>query len=198
MTKHFGWRRTTAAALAAAVVGGGAGATIYATMLDHGSTAAAAASTSAATAVADTTSQLSVAEIYARSSKSVVEIEVTTTVTSPFGDSQEQQAEGTGFVYDEQGHIVTNEHVVDGATSVKVTFSDGSSYDATVVGADASTDVAVLEVDAPASELHPLTLADSSDVTVGEGVVAIGNPFGLEKSNTVEKVVGQLLGNGVA
>jgi putative serine protease PepD len=175
---------TTAAALAATVVGGGAGATLYAATLDHASTATTQASTSAATAVADTTSQLAVAEIYEQSSKGVVEIEVTTAVTSPFGDSQEQRAEGTGFVYDDDGHIVTNQHVVDGATSIKVTFSDGSSYDATVVGADASTDVAVLEVDAPASKLHPLTLADSSAVTVGEGVVAIGNPFGLENSVT--------------
>jgi putative serine protease PepD len=184
MTRQTRWRLTAATALTAAVAAGSAGATLYATTLDDHSPSATQASTSSATAVAQTTSQLTAAQIYAQSSESVVEIEVTTTVTSPFGDSRSAQAEGTGFVYDEQGHIVTNQHVVDGGTSIRVRFSDGSTYDATVVGADASTDVAVLKIDAPASKLHPLELADSSDVTVGEGVVAIGNPFGLENSVT--------------
>jgi putative serine protease PepD len=79
---------------------------------------------------------------------------------------------------------VTNEHVIDGATSVKVSFGDGKSYTATVVGKDTSTDVAVLKVDAPASELSPLALADSSTVAVGDGVVAIGDPFGLDDTVT--------------
>jgi putative serine protease PepD len=184
MTRQTRWRLTAATALTAAVAAGSAGATLYATTLDDHSPSATQASTSSATAVAQTTSQLTAAQIYAQSSESVVEIEVTTTVTSPFGDSRSAQAEGAGFVYDEQGHIVTNQHVVDGGTSIRVRFSDGSTYDATVVGADASTDVAVLKIDAPASKLHPLELADSSAVTVGEGVVAIGNPFGLENSVT--------------
>jgi putative serine protease PepD len=184
MTRQTRWRFTAATALTAAVAAGSAGATLYATTLDDHSPSTTQASTSSATAVAETSSQLTAAQIYAQSSESVVEVEVTTAVTSPFGDSQSAQAEGTGFVYDEQGHIVTNQHVVDGATSIRVRFSDGSTYDATVVGADASTDVAVLKIDAPASKLHPLELADSSDVTVGEGVVAIGNPFGLENSVT--------------
>jgi putative serine protease PepD len=184
MTRQTRWRFTAATALTAAVAAGSAGATLYATTLDDHSPSTTQASTSSATAVAETSSQLTAAQIYAQSSESVVEVEVTTAVTSPFGDSQSAQAEGTGFVYDEQGHIVTNQHVVDGATSIRVRFSDGSTYDATVVGADASTDVAVLKIDAPASKLHPLELADSSAVTVGEGVVAIGNPFGLENSVT--------------
>ena len=94
------------------------------------------------------------------------------------------QAQGSGFVYDTSGHVITNAHVVDGAESAKVRFADGKSYDATVVGVDASTDLAVLKVDAPASALHPIGLADSSQVAVGDVVVAIGSPFGLENSVT--------------
>jgi len=104
---------------------------------------------------------------------------------SPFPDGGgTQQAQGSGFVYDTAGHIVTNEHVVDGANSITVRFPNGSTYTATLVGSDASTDLAVLEVDAPTSLLHPLALADSSKVEVGDGVVAIGSPFGLENSVT--------------
>ena len=101
-----------------------------------------------------------------RTAKGVVEITVTSAgQSSPFGgDGQAQQAQGSGFVLDEQGHIVTNQHVVDGAQSVTVKFSDGSTYDATVVGSDPSTDLAVIKVDAPASLLVPLELADSSQV----------------------------------
>jgi putative serine protease PepD len=80
--------------------------------------------------------------------------------------------------------VITNQHVVDGATTARVTFSDGKSYDATVVGSDPSTDLAVLKVEAPASALQPLALADSAELEVGEGVVAIGSPFGLEQTVT--------------
>jgi putative serine protease PepD len=128
-------------------------------------------------------------EIYKRDAPGVVEITTTESggsSTFPFGNGggRSQTAQGSGFVYDSNGDIVTNEHVVDGASSVKVTFSDGSTYTGKVVGKDASTDLAVLRVDAPASKLHPLTLADSSDVQVGDGVVAIGSPFGLEETVT--------------
>ena len=104
--------------------------------------------------------------------------------TSPFGNGGTQQAQGSGFVYDDQGHVITNQHVVDGAQSVKVTLWNGKTYDATVVGTDPSTDIAVLDVDAPASVLEPLSLADSSKLEVGDGVVAIGSPFGLEQTVT--------------
>ena len=80
--------------------------------------------------------------------------------------------------------MITNAHVVEGAQSVEITFSNGKTYDATIVGTDASTDLAVLKVDAPASLLVPLTLGDSSEVGVGDTVVAIGSPFGLENSVT--------------
>ena len=131
-----------------------------------------------------TANQLSVGEIAQRDTKSVVEVIATdaaSTSTSPYpyGQQGSSQAEGTGWVYDNAGHIVTNNHVINGASSVKVTFSDGKSYTAKVVGTDTSTDLAVLHVNAPSSELSPLTLGDSSKVAVGDGVVAIGDPFGL-------------------
>jgi putative serine protease PepD len=127
---------------------------------------------------------LSVAEIYERSAKAVVEITTSVQQESPFGGEGTQQAQGSGFVYDDEGHVITNHHVVDGATTAKVMFSDGKSYDATVVGTDPSTDLAVLKVDAPASALAPVALADSDELEVGEGVIAIGSPFGLEQTVT--------------
>jgi putative serine protease PepD len=136
-----------------------------------------------AQAAADTST--SVGAIYKASHKAVVEITVAATAdVSPFGGGGTQQAQGSGFVYDEQGHVITNQHVVDGAESVEVTFWNGKTYDATVVGSDPSTDIAVLDVDAPDSVLEPLELADSSRLEVGDGVVAIGSPFGLEQTVT--------------
>ncbi len=80
--------------------------------------------------------------------------------------------------------MITNQHVVDGAQSVSVRFANGKTYSAKVVGSDPSTDIAVIDVDAPASELKPIDLADSSAVEVGDGVIAIGSPFGLEQTVT--------------
>jgi putative serine protease PepD len=135
---------------------------------------------------ASASSALSVNEIYRRTYKGVVQITVNSSQSSPFplGGSQTQTAEGSGFVYDTKGDIVTNQHVVDGATSVSVTFWNGAKYKARVVGSDASTDVAVVKVDAPSSLLVPLTLGDSGTVQVGDGVVAIGSPFGLAETVT--------------
>src|SRR5438105_3199599 len=135
---------------------------------------------------ASASSALSVNDIYRQTYKGVVQITVTSTDSTPLplGGSQEQTAEGSGFVYDTKGDIVTNQHVVDGATSVSVTFWNGAKYKARVVGSDASTDVAVVKVDAPSSMLFPLTLGDSSKVAVGDGVVAIGSPFGLAETVT--------------
>jgi putative serine protease PepD len=127
----------------------------------------------------------SVTDVYNRTSKGVVEITVSTTGSpSPFGGSQSGQALGSGFVYDSAGHIVTNAHVVEGANTISVRFWNGASYKATVVGTDPSTDLAVLKVSAPATILHPLALGDSGGVQVGQGVVAIGSPFGLEETVT--------------
>jgi len=169
----------------AALLGAGSVAAVT-TVFDSDTTAAVRQVTveGDAQTAADTSS--SVAAIYKASHKSVVEITVAgATDPSPFGGGGgTQQAQGSGFVYDEQGHVITNQHVVDGAESVEVTFWNGKTYDATVVGSDPSTDIAVLDVDAPASVLEPLELADSSRLEVGDGVVAIGSPFGLEQTVT--------------
>jgi len=97
---------------------------------------------------------------------------------------QYQSALGSGFIWDQNGHIVTNNHVVSGADKIEVTFSDGTIVPATLVGADPDSDLAVVQVDVPASQLHPVKLADSSAVKVGQLAVAIGNPFGLEGTMT--------------
>lgn len=95
------------------------------------------------------------------------------------------QGQGSGFVYDSDGHIITNYHVIEGAKSVEVRFTSGYRAYGTVVGTDLDSDIAVVKVDAPAGELHPLPLGDSSALKVGQTVVAIGNPFGLNSTMTV-------------
>lgn len=97
---------------------------------------------------------------------------------------QYQTALGSGFVWDTKGDIVTNNHVVNGADTIEVTFSDGKIVPATLVGADPDSDLAVIKVDVPASQLHPVTLANSADIKVGQLAVAIGEPFGLEGTMT--------------
>ena len=107
---------------------------------------------------------------------------------SPFGEPQPEgggSATGSGFVIDEEGHVITNNHVVDGASAVSVKLGDSeTSYDAEVVGTDPATDIALLKVDAPADAFHPLRLGRSADLEVGDPVVAIGNPFGLDRTVT--------------
>jgi S1-C subfamily serine protease len=98
---------------------------------------------------------------------------------------QVQQGLGSGFVWDGEGHIITNNHVVEGADKIAVTFYDGTTIPGELVGADADSDLAVVQVDVPAEQLHPVQVADSAQVKVGELVVAIGNPFGLEGTMTV-------------
>ena len=178
--------RIVAMVAAAAVIGGGAGAGI-ATLSDGGGSAETATVTTTATGANVANADLSVGQVAKAATKSVVEVDATSSSGNqsfPFGNGGNQAAEGTGFVYDTKGDIITNQHVISGASTVKVKFSDGSTYTATVVGSDSATDVAVLHVDAPASKLAPLTLADSSKVSVGDGVVAIGNPFGLDGTVT--------------
>jgi putative serine protease PepD len=170
----------------AALIGAGSVAALTAA-LDDGATASTPRQVTVAADAAPAASSepASVADIYKRASKSVVEITVSSPGRSaPFGGGDAQQAQGSGFVYDGDGHVVTNQHVVDGAESVSVKLWNGKSYDAKVVGSDPSTDLAVLDVDAPASVLRPLALGDASTLEVGEGVVAIGSPFGLEQTVT--------------
>jgi S1-C subfamily serine protease len=139
------------------------------------------------------TKPLSVNQIYRRAAPGVVQVTATQVVTTPsidpfFGFSipqrQRQEALGSGFVIDKAGHIVTNYHVIQGARSVDVSFSDNESRRARIVGADPSTDIAVLQVKAPSRALTPVQLGNSDDVHVGDAVVAIGNPFGLERTVT--------------
>jgi S1-C subfamily serine protease len=128
-------------------------------------------------------------QIYKESAPGVAFVQAeqrTQETITPFGPQQGGgTATGSAFVIDTEGHLLTNAHVVDGAESVEVTLSEDSDpINAEVVGRDPSTDVAVLKVDAPADQLHPLPLADSSQVQVGDAVVAIGNPFGLDRTAT--------------
>jgi putative serine protease PepD len=124
----------------------------------------------------------SLTELYKNVAPGVVDIVVNTS-SGGFGD-QGAQAEGSGFVVDSSGDIVTNQHVVTGANGIKVTFQDGKTAKATVVGTDPSTDIAVIKVNVDASELHPLTFASSAAVQVGQAVAAIGSPFGLPETLT--------------
>ena len=139
---------------------------------------------------------LTIHEIYTRSAPGVVQVTATSKVTTqpnplldPFGfngpTTQTQQALGSGFVIDKAGHIVTNYHVVQGASRVEVSFSDNERKPATVVGRDPSTDIAVLQVKGLAARaLTPLPLGNSDLVQVGDAVVAIGNPLGEDRSIT--------------
>jgi S1-C subfamily serine protease len=107
---------------------------------------------------------------------------------NPFGEPEAESggtATGSGFVIDNEGHILTNNHVIEGASKVEVKLGESEKeYEAEVVGADPGTDIALLKVEAPSKELHPLTLGHSSEVEVGDPVVAIGNPFGLDRTVT--------------
>jgi putative serine protease PepD len=159
---------------AAVALGAGAGIAAYAATANSGTKTVVRQITVTGEPTARTPG-LSVAAIYRRVHKGVVEV----TVTTGLG-----QAQGSGFVYDAKGDIVTNQHVVDGASSISVTFPNGARYDARLLGSDASTDLAVIRADAPSSVLTPLALGDSQQLAVGDPVVAIGSPFGLEETVT--------------
>ncbi len=176
-------------ATAGAVVAGGAlaagGAATYAGLAPDSTQTVVRQVTVTGAEPASVSSGLSVSDIYRNTYKGVVEITVNSNgQQTPFGGQQTQEALGSGFVYDDQGHIITNQHVVDGATSITVHFWNGKTYSGTLVGSDPSTDLAVIKVNAPASVLEPLTLANSDSVGVGDSVVAIGSPFGLENTVT--------------
>jgi S1-C subfamily serine protease len=175
----------SAALVAAAAVGAGGGAATYAALgSENGTTVVRPTTVQAVQPAASTTESLSVSEIYEQDYKGVVEITSMSSQSSPLGGEQQAQGQGSGFVFDTEGHIVTNDHVVEGAETVSVRFWDGSTYDATIVGTDPSTDLAVIKVDAPADVLQPLEVGDSTQLSVGEGVVAFGSPFGLEGTVT--------------
>jgi S1-C subfamily serine protease len=126
--------------------------------------------------------------IYQRTSPSVVNIEVVAQNEQEF-DLLDISG-GSGFIFDREGHIVTNAHVVNGAEEIRVTFNDGFLASAELTGLDTYSDLAVIKVAVDAARLQPLTLGDSSTVRVGERAIAIGNPFGLASSMTVGIVSG--------
>jgi putative serine protease PepD len=177
---------TAAGALAVAAVGAGAGAGIYAALSPNTTTTVVQNTTTVDhSQPASATSGLSINALYQRTYQGVVDITVTEPGGyDPFGGSQTEQAEGSGFIYDKRGDLITNDHVVSGATSVQVKFWNGQIYKGKIVGTDISTDLAVVRVTAPSSLLHPLTLGDSDAVQVGDSVIAIGSPFGLPETVT--------------
>ena len=125
----------------------------------------------------------SVHEVYTRDGRGVVSVDVAAT-------SEAGPGGGSGFVVDEAGHIVTNQHVVEGAKEISVRFADGVRREAEVIGQDPSTDIALIKVDAPRKMLKPLTLGDSNSVGVGEPVIVIGNPLNVGLSVTTGIVSG--------
>jgi S1-C subfamily serine protease len=132
---------------------------------------------------------LTVNEIYERDSRGVAFITAQKTQNvqspfSPFPEEQQSTGTGSGFLIDTDGHVLTNNHVVEGASKITVTVGDGETVDATLVGSDPSSDVALLKLTGDTSDLHPLQLGDSSKLEVGDPVVAIGNPFGLDRTVT--------------
>ena len=135
-------------------------------------------------------SNLTLVELFENSEESVVKIKV-----ERIGSVTDTGGVGSGFVYDNLGHIITNAHVVDGANKATVTFLDGSQYNAEIIGKDKFTDIAVIKVNEKPRLLHPLQIGDSSQLKVGEQVAAIGNPFGLSGSMTsgIVSQIGRLL-----
>jgi S1-C subfamily serine protease len=137
---------------------------------------------------------LTINDIYRRSAPGVVQVTAASLqsaqpdplFSNPFGRprTQRQQSLGSGFVIDKAGHVVTNYHVVQGATRVEVSFSNNEKVLAHITGSDPSTDIAVLQVNTRSRALTPLDLGNSDSVSVGDSVVAIGNPFGLDRSIT--------------
>ena len=122
---------------------------------------------------------LSLIEIFEKAEPGVVRVNIQKNQTE-----NETGGVGSGFVFDKKGHIITNAHVIDDATKTIVTFLDGRSYNAEIIGIDESTDIGVIKVNADLKLLHPLSLGDSSNLKVGESITAIGNPFGLSGSMT--------------
>ena len=183
--------------IAAAVIGGGVALGGAAALGKLGSETTvireALQASQAAPASFQTGRRESINDVYRTTAPGVVHIETTTRVAQPadpfFGNpfgttTQTQRALGSGFVIDKAGHIVTNYHVVRGANTIQVSFSNNERYRARLVGSDPSTDIAVLRVSVRPTALKALPLGDSDAVHVGDQVIAIGNPFGLDRSVT--------------
>jgi S1-C subfamily serine protease len=186
-----GWVSTVAAAM----IGGGvtAAALIGAGAVDSGDTASVEPTVmpkgAPALAMSVAAGAPSVRDIYRRRAPGVVFVRAQTlrTAASPFdldGGPRQSESTGSGFVLDHDGLILTNAHVVEAATDIEVAFSDNHAVSAIAVGTDPDTDLALLRVRGQGEELHPLELGDSSTVQVGDPTIAIGNPFGLDRTLT--------------
>jgi S1-C subfamily serine protease len=140
--------------------------------------------------ILSTKKSFTLVELFEKSESGVVRIDV-----DKINSSRETGSLGSGFVFDDLGHIITNAHVVESASSVTITFLDGSQYNAQIIGSDKFTDIAVIKVEEKPRYLHPLQMGDSSTLKVGEQVAAIGNPFGLSGSMTsgIVSQIGRLL-----
>ncbi|MDX6661648.1 MAG: hypothetical protein QOJ55_2470 [Solirubrobacteraceae bacterium] len=182
-------KKTVASPFVAALVGGVVVAAAFLALGVGGNTTKTVVQQSsvAPRAVADGKA-LTARDIYKRDAPGVVNVksQIVQRTQSPFGIPQDQQGEatGSGFVVDTQGYILTNAHVVDGASQVTVSFEDKKTENARIVGKDSSTDLALLKVDASGLNLKPLQLGDSSNVQVGDPTIAIGNPFALDRTLT--------------
>jgi S1-C subfamily serine protease len=193
-TRIFGG---AAALCAAAALGGGASIGVAAALGDLGGKTTTIREfppqLAAASASAPARAALSINEIYRHAAPGVVQVTSTSVVTVPadpfsgnpfFPQQQQVKALGSGFVVDKAGHIVTNYHVVQGAKQISASFSNGGTMKAAIVGTDPSSDLAVLKIDASSRALTPLPLGNSDAMRVGDPVVAIGNPFGLDRTVT--------------
>jgi len=188
-TKPTAWRRAGALALpavvgAAAALGvlagtgqlGGGDTTIIRESASGLPASATTAESDAAAAESPTPSKgLSVEQVVKRESPAVVLIS---------NETAQGGSLGSGFLIDDQGHVITNAHVVDGATKTTVTFEDGTEAKGTILGVDKSTDVAVVKVSKVPAGVHPVPLGNSGELTVGQNVVAIGNPYGYSGTAT--------------
>ena len=143
--------------------------------------------------IATESETLSLMEIFEKAEPGVVRVNTIRNQTA-----NETGGVGSGFVFDKKGHIITNAHVIEGSTKTVVTFLDGRSYNAEIIGMDEYTDIGVIKVNADLKLLQPLSLGDSSNLNVGEPITAIGNPFGLSGSMTsgIVSQMGRLLPSG--
>jgi len=180
-----GWHETAAQDRAATTTSG----PLATTMSAHGSVAVQATEPDSGALIADeqeaaNAMEVQVIAVYDEASPSVVNITNRSTVYSRWMGASPQEGTGSGFVYDAEGHILTNYHVIENADELLVTLADGQIYTAEVVGSDPTNDLAVLRLTTDADLPPPLVLGDSNKLRVGQSVVAIGNPYGLQRTLT--------------
>jgi len=181
--------QTAAVGLVAGLIGGGI------VLGAHDASSSSSSSTSTVTTPATSTTIITGSgpnwvNVAATAMPGVVEISAIQTTTDQLGNPSQTAALGTGFVIDTKGDILTNQHVVGGSSSINVQFNNGTSVSAKIVGQDPSSDLAVIHVSVPASQLHPLRLGNAATVKVGQPVLAIGTPFGYTESASAGIVSG--------